>query len=62
MESPLKEADLRNINKALYILNDMLTAIDKAEQCGIDCVELKLRRDDMLAKLNAIKSAYFPGK
>ncbi len=40
----------------------MLTAIDKAEQCGIDCVELKLRRDDMLAKLNAIKSAYFPGK
>lgn len=62
MDSPLKDTDLRNINKALYKLNDMIPAIDKAETCGIDCMEIKIRRDDMVAKLNALKSAYFPGK
>lgn len=62
MDSPLKDIDLRNINKALYKLNDMISAIDKAETCGIDCMEIKIRRDDMVAKLNSLKSAYFPGK
>ena len=62
MESPLKDHDLRQINKGLYMLNDMIGAIDKAESCGIDCMEVKIRREDMLAKLTALKSAYFPGK
>ena len=50
------------MNKALYQLNDMLIPIDKAESCGIDCQEVKLRRDDMVAKLTALKAAYFPGR
>jgi hypothetical protein len=62
VDNPLKDHDLRQINKALYMLNDMITAIDKAESCGIDCMEVKIRREDMLAKMMAIKSAYFPGK
>lgn len=62
MESPLKDHDLRQINKGIYMLNDLLTAIDKAESCGIDCMEVKIRREDMLAKLMAVKAAYFPGR
>jgi hypothetical protein len=62
MESPLKDHDLRQINKGMYLLNDMISAIDKAESCGIDCMEVKIRREDMLAKLTALKAAYFPGK
>jgi hypothetical protein len=62
MESPLKDHDLRQINKGMYLLNDMISAIDKAEYCGIDCMEVKIRREDMLAKLTALKAAYFPGK
>jgi len=62
MDSPLKDSDLRSMNKALYQLNDMIIPIDKAESCGIDCQEVKLRRDDMVAKLTALKAAYFPGR
>ncbi len=62
MDNPLKDHDLRQINKALYMLNDMIGAIEKAESCGIDCMEVKIRREDMQAKMMAIKAAYFPGK
>lgn len=62
MDSPLKDADLRHINKALYQLNDLISSIDKAKCAGVDCTESDLRREDLTQKLMAIKAAYFPGK
>lgn len=61
-QNPLKDADLKHINKALYLLNEMITHIEKAKCAGIDCEEADLRREDMTQKLLAIKTAYFPGK
>ena len=61
-QNPLKDADLKHINKALYLLNEMITHIEKAQCAGIDCEEADLRREDMTQKLMAVKSAYFPGR
>jgi len=61
-QNPLKDADLKHINKALYLLNEMITHIEKARCAGIDCEEADLRREDMTQKLMAVKSAYFPGR
>jgi hypothetical protein len=60
--NPLKDADLKHINKALYLLNEMITHIEKAKCAGIDCEEADLRREDMTQKLMAVKSVYFPGR
>jgi len=60
--NPLKDADLKHINKALYLLNEMITHIEKAKCAGIDCEEADLRREDMTQKLMAVKTAYFPGR
>jgi hypothetical protein len=61
-QNPLKDSDLKHINKALYLLNEMITHIEKAKCAGIDCEEADLRREDMTQKLMAVKSAYFPGR
>lgn len=61
-QNPLKDADLKNINKSLYLLNEMISHIEKARCAGIDCDEADLRREDMTQKLLAIKTAYFPGR
>ena len=60
--NPLKDADLKHINKALYLLNEMITHIEKAKCAGIDCEEADLRREDMTQKLMAVKTVYFPGR
>lgn len=62
MESPLKEEHLKLINKSLYRLNQLIEAIEKAKCAGIDCVEADIRRQDLTAKLLAIKGSYFPGR
>lgn len=62
LESPLKDADLKAINKSLYLLNELIGHIDKAKCAGIDCTEAELRREDMAQKLMAIKTTYFPGR
>lgn len=61
-QNPLKDADLKAINKSLYLLNEMISHIEKAKCAGIDCSEADLRREDMTEKLMAIKATYFPGK
>jgi hypothetical protein len=61
-QNPLKDADLKHINKALYLLNEMIGHIEKAKCAGIDCEEADLRREDMTQKLMAVKTAYFPGR
>jgi hypothetical protein len=60
--NPLKDADLKSINKQLYLLNEMIGHIEKAKCAGINCDEADLRREDMTQKLMAIKTAYFPGR
>ena len=60
--NPLKESDLKAINKSLYLLNELIGHIEKAKCAGIDCSEADLRREDMTQKLLAIKNAYFPGR
>ena len=61
-QNPLKDADLKHINKALYLLNEMIGHIERAKCAGIDCEEADLRREDMTQKLMAVKTAYFPGR
>lgn len=62
LESPLKDSDLKAINKSLYLLNELISHIEKAKCAGIDCTEADLRREDMTQKLMAIKATYFPGR
>lgn len=62
MECPLKEADLKSLNKAIFMLNDMINELDKAKKAGIDVEEIEIRRIDLANKLSAMKEAYFPGR
>lgn len=62
MNGPLKDSDLKSINRALYQLNELLDKLEKAKCAGIECTENELRRQDLHAKLMAVKTAYFPGK
>jgi hypothetical protein len=57
---PLTDSDLTDINRAQYILNQLLAQLDKAEQAGRDVTDLRLRRDDLANQIAQIKSAYFP--
>ena len=62
MDSSLKEEHLKLIKKSLYRLNQLIDAIDKAKCAAIDCIESDIRRQDLTAKLLAIKGSYFPGR
>jgi hypothetical protein len=59
---PFTQQDLTNINRVLYELNGLNDLFDKYEQCGIECAEGKMRRDDLYRQLLQIKSTFFPGK
>lgn len=62
MDNPLKDSDLKNINRALFNLNELLSELERADKAGIDISEHRLRRDDLEAKLMGLKNAYFPGR
>jgi hypothetical protein len=57
---PLTDQDLRDLNRAQYILNQLLPQLDKAEAAGRDVADLRLRRDDLASQVAQIKAAYFP--
>jgi hypothetical protein len=57
---PLTDQDLRDLNRAQYILNQLLPQLDKAEAAGRDVTDLRLRRDDLASQVAQIKAAYFP--
>lgn len=57
---PLTDQDLRDLNRAQYILNQLLPQLDKAEAAGRDVTDLRLRRDDLASQIAQIKQAYFP--
>jgi hypothetical protein len=58
--SPLTDADLRDLNRAQYILNQLLPQLDKAQAAGRDVTDLRLRRDDLADQISKLKAAYFP--
>lgn len=57
---PLTDQDLRDLNRAQYILNQLLPQLDRAEAAGRDVTDLRLRRDDLASQVAQIKQAYFP--
>ena len=57
---PLTDQDLRDLNRAAYILNQLLPQLDKAQAAGRDVTDLRLRRDDLADQVTKIKAAYFP--
>ena len=57
---PLTDQDLRDLNRAQYILNQLLAQLDKAEAAGRDVTDLRLRRDDLADQIVRLKAQYFP--
>jgi hypothetical protein len=57
---PLTDQDLRDLNRAQYILNQLLAQLDKAEAAGRDVTDLRLRRDDLADQIAKLKVTYFP--
>ncbi len=57
---PLTDQDLRDLNRAQYVLNQLLPQLDKAKAAGRDVTDLQLRRDDLADQVAKLKAAYFP--
>ncbi len=60
--SPLTEADLADINRALARLEDAETLIQKAQQAGIDVEAFRTRARENQDRLLKIKQSFFPGQ
>lgn len=58
---PLSARDLGEINKSIFLLNQLLERIDQAERAGIDVAEIRDRRDQLYQQATMMKAAYFPG-
>jgi hypothetical protein len=58
---PLTDQDLKDLNRAQYILNMMLPQLDKARAAGRDVTDLQLRRDDLADQVLKLKATYYPG-
>ncbi len=57
---PLTKQDLTDLNKAQYLLNQLIPQLEKAAAAGRDVTDLQLRRDDLAAQVAQLKAAYFP--
>ncbi len=57
---PLTQQDLKDLNKAQYLLNQLIPQLEKAAAAGRDVTDLQLRRDDLAAQVQQLKAAYFP--
>lgn len=60
--SPLSEADLADINRALARLKDAEGLIAKAQQAGIDVEPFRERARESEDRLLKIKQSFFPGQ
>jgi hypothetical protein len=58
--SPLTDQDLRDLNRAQYIVNVALPFLDKMEAAGRDVTDLRLRRDDIANLIGKLKAAFYP--
>lgn len=50
----------RKLLQAERDLHDALTELGKAEDCGIECQDLRQLRDEALKRIEAIKKNYAP--
>lgn len=60
---PLSKTDIQNVRNAYYKLARLEPEIAKAEACGIDCDEIKRRREKAmkdLANYNEVYGAEHP--
>jgi hypothetical protein len=60
--APLTSADLTSINQSLKSLNDLISEINKAESCGVDCQMFKDMHTSLTQQLTQMKATYFPNK
>jgi hypothetical protein len=58
--NPLNKQDLNTIQTQLRALHDLIAAIQKAQQCGVDCTEHEQHRSYIVSELLNLKKAYFP--
>lgn len=58
--SPLSTRDLSELNKSLYLLNQLVPLLDQAEQAGIDVSNIRSRRDELYTQASLLKQTYFP--
>lgn len=57
---PLTAADLKQLNTSLYVLNQLVEAIEKAKRAGVDCSQVEQMRTDLYEQASRIKREYFP--
>lgn len=57
---PLTARDLAEINKSLFLLNQLVQYLDQAEKAGIDVTQLRDQRDTLYQQATSLKGAYFP--
>jgi len=58
---PLDKNDIAALNKAGYLLSQLLEQFAKARAAGRDITDLELRRDALAEEAALIKKAYSPG-
>lgn len=63
MDSPVSKADVTQIRKMLAGLQECETCLCKAEEAGIDCSEIRARKDfeaERLTKLYQVYGSSYP--
>jgi len=60
--SPLTDQHRRDMDSALLILSNVDQQIENARRAGLDVSKQKQLADDLRAKIQQIKSVYFPGQ
>lgn len=55
---PLSKTDIQNVRNAYYKLSRLDPELAKAEACGIDCDEIKRRRDKAMKDLSLMNEVY----
>lgn len=52
------KADYKTLVDTRRALNDLITTMDKAEACGVNCAVWRQQRDDLDAQLAAIQQHF----
>lgn len=61
-ESPLSANDLRELNKAQFLVNAMVEKMDRAERAMTDVSHIREFRQSIADQIAAIKREYFTGQ
>jgi hypothetical protein len=62
LADPLSEIDLRDLNRAQYILAQLIQKLERAKEAGRDVTDIEIRRDQLAAEVEKLKRVYFPSK